>query len=326
MYTYEAPVFLHDENTFVPKIIGHKGGNVELVNSDAKPATKHPILWELDLGLFNTLKAPLSDKSQFDRLEARLRQFCETMIQEWEAETLGIHLFQGTLEDILSFPWDEVQHQNYTSWLLQIKGKHCLTDADLRKHYACTVLNDFLGLLTSGIPEQTEWFVSLDVSELSDLNQFYLLSNPARFEHLHIFWKCPSHLFLSDLVWSTGTPLRGFKADLSLEITPPERFSSAWCLPLAWNLDEQSIEYCKSIQWILDQNEILARPIAEEKISLEWQGLDTIFVDGTLISDKGRRQLAGFCAAGGQVVSVGKPLELTNEVRLDDYLRNYAQT
>lgn len=41
------------------------------------------------------------------------------------------------------------------------------------------------------------------------------------------------------------------------------------------------------------------RPIAEGRLTLEWEGLDELWVDESMLSGEGRRAVAGFVAAGG---------------------------
>jgi hypothetical protein len=49
------------------------------------------------------------------------------------------------------------------------------------------------------------------------------------------------------------------------------------------------------------------RILEESRLSEEWEGLDRLFVPLAALSDRGRRQLKGFEAAGGEVASICIP-------------------
>jgi len=57
------------------------------------------------------------------------------------------------------------------------------------------------------------------------------------------------------------------------------------------------------------------RLIPEAFLTAEWEGLDRLFVFPKGVSESGKRMLLGFCAAGGEVVTVGSPfLGLPGEI------------
>jgi hypothetical protein len=58
------------------------------------------------------------------------------------------------------------------------------------------------------------------------------------------------------------------------------------------------------------------RVVSEPFLSEEWEGLDTIVVLSHTVQMRGKRQLMGFCAAGGLVATAGPLLGLANETEI----------
>ncbi len=318
MYIYEAPVFLRQDDPFYPEC--YPGGNTTSLPQNGKA-----ILWETDLGLFGGLEKPLYDKEQFDLLEKRLEKFLDETAGKHRSDTLGILLFSGSLEEILQFPWDSRQQDNFQSWSREVDPRGSRSEKDLKRHYAFHLLNEFLELLTSAMPDQIDWFARVDASEIADPLDFYQLSNTARFDHLHIFWKAPCSSCVADLIWENGTPLQGFYARTGMERTPFESLSVGWCLPPAWALDAEALNGQKAAVEFLEKMQIRHRPVPQEKISLYWQGLDILFAFSGQVSRPVYRQLAGFCAAGGTVVTDGELLGLPNELGFDTFCSQYVK-
>lgn len=324
IYKVTLKMLYFDSQPFFPEILSSNEGNVQRVSLNETPINTKPILWTLDLGLFSRLGFPLSDKAQFDKLENQLLDFCQSILPSWRDQTLGVQLFSGTLEEILDFPWDQEQHVNFDQWKKQTSDAVVL-DKERSRHYAIAVLNDFLELLTSSVSDNLEWFVQIECPQISDDLEFYQLANPARHEHLHIFWKCPAAELSATLVWERGIPLLGYAGSTKMNRIPPEEISIAWCLPPAWEIAPQEWACQRKMYRWLNENKILQRPIPQENISLHWQGLDFLFVASHQISPQSRRQLAGFCAAGGQVVTLGPFLQLANEITFEEFVANYGK-
>lgn len=324
MIFFEAPHFIKDDKDYYPQCMPE--GNLLMLNAGEQPSHETAILWTKEFNLFDKLLKPLSDNEQFNELEKQLLAFCSEIPEEFLEKTLGVLLFSGKLEDILNFPWDSQQNENFITWRNDVDPAHSLNDYYLLHHYACKILNDFLEVLTSGIPQRLEWFVQIDGSSFTDEVEFYHLANSARFENLHIFWKCPNDKILSDLVWDKGIPLQGFCAESPLDLSYQDSITTAWCLPPIGMISPDELQHQKMVMETLANQNISHRPIPEEKIALNWQGLDTIIVVSHHITPQGKRQLAGFCAAGGTVVVVGEPLGLPNEETFANFMNTYATT
>lgn len=321
MIFFEAPIFLKDNETYFPQ--SFPDGNLQIINAGEEPLQDYPILWNLDLKLFDRLQKPLSDNEQFAEIEKQLLDFCAS-IEEYQENTLGVLLFSGSLKDVLNFTWDSLQNDNFKVWRNQVDPDQILSDDYLINHYACKVLNDFLEILTSGVPQRLEWFVQLDATSIYDEVEFYQLANPARFEQVHVFWRCPTQETIANLVWEIGIPLQGYHAKQKLDLAMQESITTAWCLPPSSIIDLSELHHQKEVLEKLEKAGIKHRPIPEEKIALNWQGLDTIIVISHQITPQGKRQLAGFCAAGGSVVTVGELLGLPNEETFANFMNAYV--
>ncbi|MFA6915305.1 MAG: hypothetical protein WC222_02830 [Parachlamydiales bacterium] len=325
MIFFEAPQFVWNENPYFPE--GTTDGNLVVLQEAEQPVgDSAAILWKKDFKLFDQFLKPLSDKEQFDEIEKELLNFCETIPEQYHSQTLGVLLFSGKLEDILNFPWDCQQNDNFKAWREYVDPAHDLNDYYLLHHYACKILNDFIEILTSGVSQRLEWFVQIDGSGFVDEVEFYHLANAARFENLHVFWKCPQPEILADLVWDAGIPLQGYCAESKLDLRYQNSIITGWCLPPAGMIGPQELQHQKSVVEALKKANISYRPIPDERIALNWQGLDTIIAISHHISPQGKRQLAGFCAAGGLVVTVGEPLGLPNEETFANFMNAYVTT
>lgn len=317
MIIYEPPQFIFNDMPFFPEWT--QEGNVSSVSEDGKP-----VLLQLNLGLFSNLSRPLSDKDQFDALEESLKTFTAEAVANHNDKILGVEIYRGTLEDVLSFPWNEQQQDNFIAWKASVDPCDRLAPGFLKQHYASYMLNEFVDLLTSGIPIQVEWFAKVDAGSILDEMNFYLMSNPARYDHLHIFWKAPKDTSKANLIWEKGIPMLGYTAERNKKISYLEDISLGWCLPPVWNLDPEKQQEQQHVLAWLEENNIEHRPIPLEKISLYWQGLDTIIAFSSQATVQSRRQLAGFCAAGGTVVAVGGPIGLANEISFESFRSQYV--
>lgn len=62
-----------------------------------RPLKPGPLLWHLDLGLFDRLPFPLGDVQQQLSCQLAIEHFTETLLQPLGEETLGVVLFKGSL-------------------------------------------------------------------------------------------------------------------------------------------------------------------------------------------------------------------------------------
>lgn len=319
MIIYEAPQFVLDDTPFY--LEWTPAGNIA-----TEPSKDKWIIRQSDLGLFEGLQKPLSDREQFDALEKKLLDYCENILSSNRESTFGIEVFCGNIEDILKFPWDARQESNFQTWKQTVDPLEQVADNTLKHHYASYLLQEFIDLLTSGVPEQLEWFARVDASNVKDDLEFYQLANRARYEHLHIFWKGSNPNLMADLVWDVGVPSQGYVAPKSLDLNGQDAIQTAWCLPSAWEIRPEVLQQQRDLMSWLESSGINSRPIPQEKISLYWQGLDTIFAFSQQMKPAATRQLAGFCAAGGTVVTIGQLLGLPNEESFDTFCKHYAKT
>ena len=71
---------------------------------------------------------------------------------------------------------------------------------------------------------------------------------------------------------------------------------------------------------VLEEYAIPYKIIGEGQLLTNWDGLDHIIYSPVALTPQGRRQLMGFCAADGTVVSLGELLGFPHEESFDQWI------
>lgn len=176
--------------------------------------------------------------------------------------------------------------------------------------------------LSAALPLDCSAGLLLNAMELSnrDQLQFFQLE---RFAHLHLFLKTDL-VELAALNWNRPAPTGGFWS-----ITPPKcaKITSAQSIALAFlqpGIDEEISSY-QTLESAIDKLTLRDRRyrlIAPTHFNENWQNLDEVVVVQKEVSKRDRRQLEGFCAAGGRVIRHGLSLGLANEIPLRSWQGN----
>lgn len=283
-------------------------------------ATRHvekgeKILWSIDLGLFRDLVHPFSHQSQFLSLSLSLEHFKTDIWPLFQEHSLGLLIYQGPADYQKHFPWDETQHTNFKEWL-----KEAFKHAEALSEEVNIPLNDFadstplrlqgtsegrrllslfcrdacveyLLLLAANIPDEIPLFVELDTTGIDDLVLAAQLTSAEKYEHLQML------------------------------DSPTDVYS----IPIGICLPPSSFVACQATHGLVDvfnflaNNHIRYRVIPEDNLITEWDGLDSLIVCSNFLGPQGFRKLQGFCAAGGQVVLVGKELGLPEEITFKEW-------
>ncbi len=72
----------------------------------------------------------------------------------------------------------------------------------------------------------------------------------------------------------------------------------------------------------LEKNNISYHTFPESLMIESWHGLNHILVFSETLTDEGIRMLRGFNAAGGEVITLGKRLNLAEEIDLEEFVRS----
>lgn len=269
------------------------------------------ILWELQLGLFDQLVHPFSHQSQFLSLRLSLDHFKTDLWPEWQEYSLGVCLYRGSADYRKHFPWDDSQRHNLQEWVkeafpsmndLSIEIKTTLTHANeitpkaLEKTpEGCRLLSlfcrdacvEYLNLLTANIPDEIPVYVHLDSTGISDPALAAQLTSAEKYERMNRL-------------------IEGEK--------PKENARIAFCIPPSNLVHSSHISGLSQAIQKLDECDVAYKFIPESSLITEWDGLDVLIVCSKGVGPQGVRKFQGFCAAGGQIVTIGLPLGLPEEI------------
>ena len=263
----------------------------EIKSAEKYLADGYNLLWDMQFGLFDKLKAPLSSSMQLQALQLALDQFQTTIWEKFEHCSAGIILFRGPLNLASQFPWDKIQESNFNEWL-QNSGYAQQSTSQLTKkekkrlaNYFClAVATEYLQLLSAHLPPAAKAYVLLEVEAETSLLDEALMLNQERFGWLQPIGIAAKHACTSA------------KAKVGICL-PPLETSLAAC-PLSFenlfaSLKRQHVDY---------------RLIPEEQITSLWGGLDVLIIQADLLASQTKRKLQGFVAAGGHIVTCGREL------------------
>ncbi|MCH1429776.1 MAG: hypothetical protein GWP59_00045 [Chlamydiales bacterium] len=279
--------------------------------------------WELDLGLFDRLTAPLDQEAQFLSLEIACKHFNEKVLEPFSASTFALSLFKGRVLDYQSIRYSDHLQKQWQLWLssrfesiekLNEQFSRAFKDFDElsldslqhieagifeRKLFYQDVAVNYMYMLLPSFPANILTFVLQDFSSQSSLEEQLAFSLPDTFEFFDLAAQNAPKLnkVLKTMLWDSCTKTRYdqlfFKkvVNKSRGILLPEkqRFSFA-------TLGSLSDLFSK-----LEAKDLPFRVISEKFLIEQWEGLDELWVINDSLNPKLQRKLMGFEAAGGEV-------------------------
>jgi len=262
-----------------------------------------PILWEIDLGLFNQLPSSVEDQSQFLSLTLSLEHFRDTLWKEFRENSRGLCLYRGSADYSREFFWNAFQRNNFKESLresykepssfvqdtgIAINSFNELSLELLNRSeegrqlislYCRDICVEYIQLLANRLPDGLEAFVILDAANMeSPLREAQMLSRD-RYDQLR------------QIIMNGVLPHEDNKFGLAVIFPCKE----ARNIPYGRKLNEV-------LNFLLSQK-ISFRLIPEHMLISEWEGLDKIIVEREGLTFSGWRQVQGFLAAGGELVS-----------------------
>lgn len=159
----------------------------------------------------------------------------------------------------------------------------------------------YLKGIAAELPIEASCFVFLDGAEITDVPSFLAFIDQERLQGLFPIIKSPVlerfGYLIPFIAWNQRGSALGFCSDQLEEELSSIRVENALCLPEPLDpcLIEQAIAY------------FAARPfrvIEQNKLHLEWEGVESLVVHKTSLNQKLERKLAGFRAAGGSVIMI----------------------
>lgn len=214
-----------------------------------------------------------------------------------EAQVSSLRL---AVEHFCSAVWEKFREE--TAGVCLYLGGDLLNDEQIR----------VLEILAGGLPDEVEAFIMLDVSSLSSPTEISRAISKERFPHFTLVVKGVENP-LPEFGWESVCGSRGMIGrhlvknaivEPTIGLCIPEKGASS-------SLDEIAL-------W-LKSKDLPFRMIPETLLTSEWQGLDDVIVDSETVASLCKRRLMGFCAAGGTIVTIGKPLGLPIEVSCEEW-------
>lgn len=307
------------------------------------------IFWKIDLGLSRGLDQALGNRTQFLALTLSLEHFCKTLWKEFRKETVGLNLYDGSLDFSAKYVWDEEQIANMQEWMedhfgsidtfiqetaIEIKSFKEILPAKLQqsdlgkellRFFCRDAMAEYLNLLTGSVPDTLSFFLMLDASEITSDFLLAGLLNKEHFPRFHLVVKRRHPFFREEilggeLAWESEVQEKGMIGKVFKEssfVKPRLGF----CLP-SQSLCRPSLALSLSQAFIyLQKQQKSFRIIPEVDLAAEWEGLDCLIIDTQLVNIQFKRKLQGFCAAGGTVVFVGESLHLAEEISFDEFFK-----
>lgn len=294
------------------------------------------ILWDIRLDLFASTLA-LSDSPQYLALQLALDHFKETLWNEFASHTLGACLYRGSIDLTSKWLWKESECQQLREWFSHrfesAKFLGCptfneITPDKLREssyglHYlrqhCLELFIDYLTLLMVALPVEVLPFIAFDLTKVpSQAEQLQLLSleslNP-----FHLILKGAIDAFPS-ITWGDNSCFSGYLGTQFSSFAFQNKRKAGILLPSSANYFQKPYENIVKFLHQVEKGRSSFKTIPEEALTMQWDGVELLFVEPSGLSMAGKRMLHGFCAAGGRVVSLGEPLGVADELSLFDWL------
>lgn len=259
------------------------------------------IFWNLDLGLFGRLDSPLSDRPQYHALELSLQHFKDALWNEFQENSVGLCFYRGSANFYENFPWDEEQRQNFKGWLHEHVQTHSQFHEEkerLLSLFCSDVAAGYLNLFAQSLPDTLPLFVLLETEGVNDPLLLAHLLSKERFARL-LRLSCEGVLPISSLM--EAYPSTGYFGGTIGQPISLKEITVGVCFP-----SSPYSELLNEVLMTLSQRQIHFRVIPESLLMTEWDGLESIIVHRALMSPQGIRQLRGFAAAGGAIISCDK--------------------
>jgi len=316
---------------------------------DAHQAAEHyinkglKIFWEIDLGLFHHLKHPLNNQTQFLSLSLSLEHFRDTLWKQFRSETAGLCLYRGNADFSIGYRWDKDQLTNLQGWLQDEYGdistlnRKMETTACQFEELNPSMLNfssigkravslfcrdaagEYLELLGQRLPDTLKCFILLDATDVSDSLLAAQLTIKERFSRFSVGIKGAQCLD-AELAWERPPGRVEYFGRENSSENDHERPNLGVCLPAMNRCHFEDVVELHQAVKVFEEKGIRFRFIPESQLTMEWDGLDYLFVDSTKMNLDCKRKLRGFCAAGGIVINVGPVLaEVPQEISFNDW-------
>ncbi len=250
------------------------------------------ILWELDFGLFSRLLHPLKHPQQFLSLCLAIEHFHEIIWNRFRDSTCGVVIYQGSFssQEIL----EKTDKIAFDDWIqTHLHSDKATPFSQLL--FCRDVALDYIKQLAGQFPYGVDIFIQLSLDDsFTPIEKLIFLNE-----------ECYKPLLYQ--VNGNFIAVEDSEAKVGICLPPMNRFFHQWNFLL-----DEALKKLSTMQ-------IRYRPIPEESLITHLEGLDDLIICPSAISLPGKRQLQGFCAAGGRILSLETTLlGLTNELKFEN--------
>lgn len=204
---------------------------------------------------------PLEDELHFNALAAALSRFTREVWPRFP-ESRAI-LYRGSADFSAHFQWTEKQETNLAVWMEDMPAGD---GAHLKRLFCAEAFVTYFQMLAHKLPDELPLILILEPKIIGSLAETLHLLSPERFEHFQI---------------------EGLQFQSNIGV----------CFPPDAECGEAALQQLN----ILLQTLPTFRPVYETHLTEQWEGLDEIYVLPQALTEKGRRKLKGFEAAGGTI-------------------------
>ena len=242
------------------------------------------LFWNLDLNLFQE-NFFLEHQGQFASLQFALLHFYNEIYQKFENSTLGLNIYSGD-----AWLGSKLKLEDYQEAIENWKNEAGIKNEDFNLNFCLFELCfHFLEELTKPIRDLIKIFILLDFSRIESKSLEARLLNKERLLNIQIIPENPK-LSYSGLIKEGNLIYEKEGVPSSLGILLP-------------NLKLKSESSYQEIEKILNELSDY-RVIAEERLIIEWQGLEELIISPKTILKEGFRMIQGFLAAHGTLITL----------------------
>lgn len=280
----------------------------------------YQLFWQLDFGICRDLCQPLSDEMQFRSFGIAVDHFVHSVWTRFQAQSLGVSLYRGSLDFSRHFPWTDEQRQGFQDFLKEKGKKESSLDHFLKQPegkyevqlFCRDVVVEYLELLSTRLPPSLLAFALVESYGVSiGPVEAELLSREA-FQHIHPIVRGQTQAHRA-MRWEGNNYTSGFIGRWKAQKVETTTSQVGVLLPARERSSWDLVQKLGEVVNVLDKERTVYRYIPESLLTMDWEGLESVIYVSEGVSPAGFRQLQGFVAAGGRPVAYGEPLGLDGE-------------
>lgn len=257
----------------------------------------YKIVFDLDLGLFERMPFPLAHQAQFQTLSLSIEHFLDTVWSNFKEHTAALIIAKSDLAFSALSSFDPSLEFRFQEWLTEHNcAKNDTSDSIFRRNLAA----EYLQMLIDRLPDSIAPIILLDAQAIDSPLLFAKLTAADCWSRIVPAIRAP--LFpKKTLIWKEGKDCSGY---IGRQLPPHYEAiepSIGIVLPSWTNIKNSAYAGLEEHMQTLNESKIPFKVVHEELLTTEWEGLDTLIIPSTGLSEQGKRKLQGFIATGGQV-------------------------